>query len=64
MGRYVPVRTFQDLQRGAIIKNRGSERVYVVTGNYGDRAIAVATVDVTHLSEWDRFEDNGGSERG
>ena len=50
------------LSRGDIVKPRGGETDYVVHYNYGDRATAVKTVDLTNPSEWDlvrkaRFEE-------
>lgn len=62
VGKYVPIFKSEELQRGTIVKHRGSERVYVVTGNYGDRVTAVASVDITHLSEWQRFDDSASAE--
>jgi hypothetical protein len=41
------------LQRGDIVKHKGDSRTFVVTGNYGGRVTAVATVDITNPAEWE-----------
>lgn len=43
---------FNTLKRGDIIRNKGSKNSYVVASNYGNRATAVNTVDVTNKIEW------------
>lgn len=40
------------LKTGDIIRSRLTGEGYVVTGQYGDRATAVRTVDVTNPDEW------------
>ncbi len=46
---------FKDLQRGDIIKNRGSHKSYVITNNYGKIGIvAVRTLLATNAGEWDK----------
>ena len=62
MGTYRKVENFNQLQRGTIIRHVLNERTFVVTGNYGNRAIAVASVDVTNLSEWLAFDDSEHSD--
>jgi hypothetical protein len=41
------------LQRGDIVRHREDSRTFIVTGNYGDRVTAVATVDITNHTEWE-----------
>lgn len=43
---------FNDLQRGDIVKHKSDYHLYVVTGNYGGRATAVRSVDMTNPIEW------------
>lgn len=43
---------FKTLERGQIIKHKDSYTRYMVQDNFGTRATAVKTVDVTHESEW------------
>jgi len=50
--RFVPVQAIRDLKEGDIIQNRGLGTGYVVTGCYGDYAIAVRTVHASNPSEW------------
>lgn len=45
--------TFKNLVRGDIVRSKLDHRTFVVTDNYGDRVIAVTSVDMTHPSEWD-----------
>lgn len=45
--------TFKNLVRGDIVRSKLDHRTFVVTGNYGDRVIAVTSVDMTHPSEWE-----------
>lgn len=40
------------LQRGDIVKSLFDSRTFVVTGNYGGHATAVATIDMTNPAEW------------
>lgn len=65
MSKHVPVASITELQPGTIILHRASGQSYVVTDNTGERATAVATVDVTNPDEWLRFDasaDNGGEQ--
>lgn len=57
MGKYKPIDDLYKLQRGTIIKHVLDQRPFVVTANYGDRVTAVATVDVTNMSEWQWFDE-------
>ena len=43
----------KSLERGDIVKHIGNSQTFVVTGNYGGRVTAVATVDITNLTEWE-----------
>jgi hypothetical protein len=44
---------FKTISEGMIIRNAGFPmHSYVLTGNYGSRATAVRTVDITNPSEW------------
>lgn len=52
----------QGLQPGDIIRHKHAAEAMVVTANYGTRAIAVRTADVSNPDEWDiidRFETGG-----
>ena len=41
------------LERGDIVKHVNNSQTFVVTGNYGGRVTAVATVDITNPAEWE-----------
>ena len=41
------------LERGDIVKHALDPRTFIVTGNYGGRVTAVATVDITNPPEWE-----------
>ena len=41
-----------DLQPGDLVVSRFSGISYIVSGNYGGRATAVRTVDLTNPDEW------------
>ena len=43
----------KNLKEGDVIASMFDGKVYMVTGNYGDRATAVRTVDVTNPAEWE-----------
>lgn len=47
-----PVRSLRDIAHGDVLRHRGSDVAYLVTGNYGDRVTAVRTVDVANPCEW------------
>lgn len=64
VGKYVPIAKLNELPRGTIIRHALDERSFVVTANYGSRVTAVATVDVTNISEWLRFDDSEGGSGG
>jgi len=63
MSRYKPIYDFNDLQRGMLIRHRADQRVFVVTASYGNRATAVASVDMTNVSEWEVFERSEAVDR-
>ena len=44
--------TFNNLSTGDIIKHIRDSRRFIVTGNYGGRITAVATIDAINPSEW------------
>lgn len=44
---------FNNLNVGDIIKHISDHKCYVVTANYGDRATAVTSVDLTNSDEWE-----------
>ena len=50
--KWVPLEHINGLKTGDIIYGRSSGLAYVVTGQYGDRATAVRSVDVTNPHEW------------
>ncbi len=41
------------LKPGTHLRSRATGELYMVTGNYGERATAVATVDITQPVEWE-----------
>lgn len=43
----------KQLKPGDIVKHLYDSRTFVVTGNYGGRVTAVATVDITNNAEWE-----------
>jgi hypothetical protein len=43
---------FRKLERGDIVRNKYDDQTYVVTENYGGRATAVTSVDMTNPPEW------------
>lgn len=43
------------LQPGQFVQQKTGSVSYMVVGNYGGRATAVRTVDITNESEWDMF---------
>ena len=43
----------KDLQVGDIVRNKSGSEGYIITSNYGNRAIGVRTIDITNPSEWD-----------
>lgn len=43
---------FVKLAPGDIVRAIGDDEGYVVTANYGGRATAVRTMDITHPDEW------------
>lgn len=49
---FVDLEAVPQLKTGDIIRSRLTGEGYVVTGQYGDRATAVKTVDVTNPGEW------------
>lgn len=50
---FIPVNNLSQLEAGDIIRSKSSLLVYVVAENYGTRATAVRTVDVTNPIEWE-----------
>jgi hypothetical protein len=42
----------KELKPGMVIRSANRQTHYMVTSNFGDRATAVRTVDVTNPSEW------------
>lgn len=49
---FVEIDAIAQLKTGDIVRSRLTGEGYIVTGQYGDRATAVRTVDVTSPSEW------------
>ncbi len=52
---YKSINSFDELNRGDVIKSSENEISYVVESNYGKRVTAVRSVDITNLSEWRVF---------
>ncbi len=47
---------FEKLKRGDIVKNRGSHKSYLVTGNYGiSGVVLVRTMLAMNPGEWDKL---------
>lgn len=46
-------RTIHDFKRGLMVKHKLHDDVYIIHANYGDRATAVRTVDITNPNEWE-----------
>lgn len=44
---------FEDIEIGKIIRSKLTGESYLITGNYGDRATAVRTIDITNPDEWE-----------
>ncbi len=50
----IPKLTIDDLKRGTPVRRKDTpDRVYVITANFGDRATAVFTADITNADEWE-----------
>lgn len=47
---------FKKLKRGDVVRNIGSENVYVVTGNYGEYSTFVNTIVAYNHTEWEIIE--------
>lgn len=54
--KFKRVESICDVVPGLVILHIGSGETYIVTANYGDRATAVRTQDITNPFEW-RIED-------
>jgi hypothetical protein len=54
-----PLLSLSSLSRGDIIRHASHSRTYLVTATFGDRATAVATMDITNPSEWILVERAG-----
>jgi len=52
-GIETPEVTIADLSLGSRVRSLYDNRIFTVTGNYGSRATATATVDITNPSEWE-----------
>ena len=50
--KWVALKHVIELKTADVIQGRMSGQAYVVTGQYGDRATAVKTVDVMNPNEW------------
>ena len=44
---------FENLREGDIVQNQGTGQAYTVIMRYADRVMAMRTVDITNLSEWE-----------
>ncbi len=52
---FVPVTDISELSEGTIVRHRSGSEAYIVTGNYGGRATAVRTTDISNPAEWLRM---------
>jgi hypothetical protein len=59
MGYYFkPIDRISQIHPGSHVRHKiNKEHSFVVTANYGDRATAVLTVDITNPSEWEVWVD-------
>lgn len=53
----------KQLQPGDIVKHAGSMERFMVTANYGVRATAVRTVDITNPDEWELIREGHSGDR-
>ena len=52
--KYEKLKSIGELQQGDIVRHRiNKDLVYVVHANYGSRATAVRTADITNADEWE-----------
>lgn len=51
--KFKPVKSIKDVKLGLVVRGRASGEAYIVTANYGDRATAVRTQDITNPDEWE-----------
>jgi len=49
---WLPIKKVSQLNRGDIIMHISGGSSYIVSENYGERATAVDTKDITNASEW------------
>lgn len=47
-----------NLSTGDLVRHKSGGELYVVTANYGSRATAVCTADITNESEWEHLPFN------
>lgn len=59
---FKPIDHISDLQPGMYVRHKNNTgQTFVISANFGDRATAVQTVDITNPSEWEVFvDDNKG----
>ena len=50
---FIPLTDLLQLQPGDIVRHKLHVHSFVVSANYGDRATAVQTVDITNCCEWE-----------
>jgi|SRR5690606_20679916 len=53
IGRWKRANSMEEFTAGTVVRNVGSDKTYLVTANYGSRATAVRSVDLTNPSEWE-----------
>jgi hypothetical protein len=58
MKEFIQLKSIEELSYGDSVRHVNHEKgiltcIYIVTGNFGDRATAVDTVDITNPSEWE-----------
>lgn len=58
--KFINLENIKNLQAGSIVRHKNGSVSYVVTANYGNRATAVRTIDITNPSEWEilKLTDN------
>jgi hypothetical protein len=51
--KWLRIKNLRQLQRGNIVRNRGTGQSYVVDSTGGDRVTAVTSIELTSPDEWE-----------
>jgi hypothetical protein len=49
---------FENLTARDYVRHKGSGRGYMITNDYGNRKIAVTTIEITNPDEWELVDIN------